>query len=287
MAVPTRSRNATAIGALGTGVALLLAGAVLSSGNGASAATTCASSQPTATATATSTSSASASPTPVSTENAQPGLLDSLPPLLPLSEGQDTTSPTPSSTASATATSSPTAMPKTTVTLAPRRVVKGDPVRVTGTGVAGCKVQLIGKTRPATTNKVLRTATVADNGRFALDIYPPANTDLYAKSENASASTLTSVNVRFILSMKITRTAVKTLHFEGGVAPGRSGVAVDVFRSTGSRYTKVGTAKTLSNGTWSLTHAFGGTGRFTFYALVNTTTDNDSNRSPLVQATIS
>jgi hypothetical protein len=158
---------------------------------------------------------------------------------------------------------------------------------VTGTGTAGCEVDLTGHTRPSTTNKVLRKTTVGSDGSFALTIYPPADTVLYAQSRGAKASPLRGVNVRFRVSLKVAKTGTRALTFSGNVAPGRSDVPVTVYRSNGSSYVKVGSTTTTSNGTWSLAHTFGGTGSFTFYALGETTADNDSNRSALTKATIS
>ena len=295
-------RSATVVGVAGLGLSAVLAGAVIASGGTASAAATCAASNPsetattapsatatatdtaTATATATDTSMPSASPTASGNGTLDGGITDKL----PLGNGQGTTTGTPDPSASATDTASPTASPSatTSVALSPRRVVKGDPVRVTGTGGPGCSVQVLAYTRPSTTYRVVRTGTIADNGTFAFTLYPPSNTRVYAKSDGASNSKSTTVNVRFLVGMKVTRVGVRTYRFEGGVGPGTAGVHVTVYRSSSSGNVKVGTTDTTSNGGWSLVHQFSGSGRVTFFAVAQTTANNDSNRSALVQASV-
>ncbi|MFN2536968.1 MAG: hypothetical protein ABR549_02305, partial [Mycobacteriales bacterium] len=124
------------------------------------------------------------------------------------------------------------------------------------------------------------------NGTYSFTIYPPSNTRVYAKSEGAKDSTSTTVNVRFVVSMKVTRVGVRTYRFEGAVGPGASGVPINVYRASSDGTLKVGTASTASNGSWSLVHQFSSPGRFTFYAVASTTSNNDSNRSPLVQVSV-
>jgi hypothetical protein len=109
---------------------------------------------------------------------------------------------------------------------------------------------------------------------------------VFARSEGANNSTTAAVNVRFVVGMTITRVGVRTYRVEGGVGPGSEGVQVTVFRASSTGTARVGTVGTASNGAWSLVHQFSGTGTFTFYAVASTTANNDSNRSPLVQATV-
>ena len=294
------TRAAAVVGVAGFGLAAVLAGAVLAAGGSASAAATCAATptdSPTGDPSATDSPSAdpsdSASPVPSSTTNSNGSIVQAVTDLLPLGNGQGTTtgSPEPSSTDTAepsdSATPEPTSTASTTVTLAPRRVVKGDPVRITGTGLPGCHVQVLGYTRPNTTYKVVRTGTVADNGKFSFTVYPPSNTRVYARSQGANDSKSTTVNVRFVVSLKVTRVGVKTYRFEGGVGPGSTGVHVTVYRTSTAGTFKVGSADTASGGAYSLVHQFSGTGTFSFYAVAETTTNNDSNRSALVQSSIS
>ena len=96
-----------------------------------------------------------------------------------------------------------------------------------------------------------------------------------------------TVNVRFLVSLKATRIGTRVERFEGGVAPGRANVPVTVYRQTSSGNVKVGTTLTESDGSWSLVQQFSGTGTFSFFAVAQTTADNDSNRSAIVRATIS
>jgi hypothetical protein len=292
MPEPVSKRAATVVGVAGLGLSAVLAGAVIAAGGSASAAATCAASNPSGTPTET--PSETATPTATTSTTATPSATSSpsgiLPIGLPLGNGQGTTTGSPDPSASATDTASPTdsASPSatTSVALAPRRVVKGDPVRVSGTGGPGCSVQVLGYTRPSSTYQVVRTGTISDSGTYAFTLYPPSNTRVYAKSDGASDSKTTTVNVRFVISMKVTRVGVRSYRFEGGVGPGAPGVHVTVYRSSNAGNIKVGTADTASNGAWSLVHQFSASGTVTFFAVAETTANNDSNRSALVQTSV-
>jgi hypothetical protein len=296
MPEPVSKRAATVVGVAGLGLSAVLAGAVIAAGGSASAAATCAASNPSETpttdpsATATATATDTGSPSASATANGNGTLVGGITDKLPLGNGQGTTTGTPDPSASATDTASPTdsASPSatTSVALAPRRVVKGDPVRVSGTGGPGCSVQVLGYTRPSSTYRVVRTGTIGDSGTYAFTLYPPSNTRVYAKSDGASDSKTTTVNVRFLVSMKVTRVGVRSYRFEGGVGPGAPGVHVTVYRSSNAGNVKVGTADTASNGAWSLVHQFSGSGTVTFFAVAETTANNDSNRSALVQTSV-
>jgi hypothetical protein len=288
MPEPVSKRAATVVGVAGLGLSAVLAGAVIVAGGSASAAATCAASTPSETPTET--PSGTATPTATTSTTATPSATSSpsgiLPIGLPLGNGQGTTTGSPDPSASATDTASPSPAATTSVTLAPRRVVKGDPVRVSGTGGPGCSVQVLGYTRPNTTYRVIRTGTIGDNGSYAFTLYPPSNTRVYAKSDGASDSRTTAVNVRFLVSMTVTRLGVRSYRFAGGVGPGAAGVHVTVYRSSNAGNLKVGTADTASNGAWSLVHQFSASGTVTFFAVAETTANNDSNRSALVQTSV-
>jgi hypothetical protein len=288
MPEPVSKRAATVVGVAGLGLSAVLAGAVIVAGGSASAAATCAASTPSETPTET--PSGTATPTATTSTTATPSATSSpsgiLPIGLPLGNGQGTTTGSPDPSASATDTASPSPAATTSVTLAPRRVVKGDPVRVSGTGGPGCSVQVLGYTRPNTTYRVIRTGTIGDNGSYAFTLYPPSNTRVYAKSDGASDSRTTAVNVRFLVSMTVTRLGVRSYRFSGGVGPGAAGVHVTVYRSSNAGNLKVGTADTASNGAWSLVHQFSASGTVTFFAVAETTANNDSNRSALVQTSV-
>jgi hypothetical protein len=147
-------------------------------------------------------------------------------------------------------------------------------------------VTLYAATRPSTTYKAAHTATTDANGYAGWAVNPVSNTSLYVTSESGSDSPKVTVNVRYRISLRVTRVGVRTMRFDGGVTPGGGGTTVDVFRSGSNGPVRVASTRTASNGGYSLQAGLPA-GRYTFYALVATTSTNDGNRSPYVQATVS
>ena len=288
---PTPSASPSDGGILG---GILGGGSATPTASGSATATSSATS--TATATATSTATSTASPT----ATASPTSGGILPFPFGGGQGTETASPgasssataTPTATATSTATATPTATstgspsPATTIAVNPRRIQRSEHATVIVHSGPGCLVTLYAATRPSTSYRAAHTATTDQNGYTGFVIAPASNTSLYATSESGSTSPKTSVNVRYRISLRVTRVGVRTMRFDGGVTPGGGGTTVDVYRSSGSGPVKVGTTRTASNGGYSLTAALPA-GKYTFYALVATTVNNDGNRSPYVQATVS
>ena len=304
-----KHRTATVLGSGGLGVAAILAGAVLVvAGGSAGATTTCAATQPSQSASATdspvadatdtptdqptddpsATATATATGTPTDSGNPLDPIVSQLP--FPLGGGQGTTTATPTDTASATdsPTDEPSATPPpvaTSISASPRRITRGEKAKVVVHGAPGCLATLYAATRPSTTYKVAHTAVTGPNGYATFSIAPVSNTLLYATTEGGTASPKTSVNVRYRISLQVTRVATNTMRFQGGVTPGGGGTVVDVWRSGSNGNVKVGTTRTASNGGWSLQKQLP-RGTYTFFALVATTANNDGNRSPYTQATV-
>jgi hypothetical protein len=170
--------------------------------------------------------------------------------------------------------------------VSPRRIVKGDPVRLTGKGLPGCKVTLYGAVRPNTKYTPFATGTIADNGTFGITIKPTANAKFVATSQGSKSSAVQSLNVRRIVTLKIIRIATRTYRFEGTVDPKLAGVPITVFRTANGQTVKVGFTRSNSKGLWATNVKFPANTTYVFYALGDTTADNDSNRSGLMKVAV-
>ncbi|MCW2777994.1 MAG: Bacterial Ig domain [Frankiales bacterium] len=252
-----------------SGQVLPILGCVAAPGGGASAS---ASATPSASASASVTPSASTSPSASATPCA--GQVVPILGCVPTGGGSATPSATPTATTTPTTTSSPTTGPVAPIVSAsPSTVKAGASSVITGSGQPGSTIQLVGYSRPSTTNRVLRTGTADENGDFAFTITPTGNTRVFARSTDASGTTdgpSIVVTVRTTLSLTVTRTGTRTYRFSGNVAPKRAGQSVRITYRKGSSQVEVSRTKVAANGSYSVTRTFSGTGTFDFSSRTST-----------------
>ena len=161
---------------------------------------------------------------------------------------------------------------------------------VTVLAPAGSVVELSAYSRPSTTFKVVRTATVGSTGAVTWNVGPLTNTRLYAQVTGAAATPQEVLGVATALSMSVSRTAVRTYRFSGHSAPARSGgLVVSLYRVTsdGHAVLTAQTRASSTNGDWSLTRAFSGTGTFGFVVRTGADLSNAAGSSAVRTVAIS
>ncbi len=141
---------------------------------------------------------------------------------------------------------------------------------VTVTAKPGAQVELLAYSRPSTTFRVVRTATVGSNGTAVFAVRPPTNTRLYGRVKGCTpdpAAVSTVLNVRTALSLFVTRTGTRAYTFSGDSLPARPrGLIVSLYRvtSTGQQVLTSQTRASATDGEWTIERTFTGTGRFGF-----------------------
>ncbi len=190
-------------------------------------------------------------------------------------------SASPSPAVSPAATSSPVASPSASASGAPlpvscqaqssttldrRTITAMQPANVTVTGAPATVVDLYAYTRPSTTYRVVRTATIGTGGSATFRVTPSSNTRLYAQRRGCPAGPSVVLNVRTSLSVQGVRQSPRVYRFSGESRPARAkGLLVNLYR-VGADGREVLTAQTRAgaDGRWSVTRRFTGTGRFGF-----------------------
>jgi len=192
-----------------------------------------------------------------------------------------TTSPSPAPTgtpASPSATPTATTSPGTvdcsvtpTVTLEFGTINATGSSGVTVNAPANSEIELLAYSQPSTTYRVVRRATINNDGDPAqFRIVPPTNTRLYAQIVGCDTDEVRFskvLNVRTTLSLNVTRLGKQTYRFFGDSLPARpGGLIVSLYRVTndGRQVLTAQTRANAQNGEWSLDRRFTGTGRFGF-----------------------
>jgi hypothetical protein len=161
---------------------------------------------------------------------------------------------------------------------------------VTAHAPAGSIVDLYAYSRPSTTFSIVRSATVGDSGDVSWTVSPLTNTRLFAQIRDRAPSPQAVLGVSTGLSLSAARTGTRTYVFSGRSIPARSGgLIVSLYRITADHH-EVLTAQTranATNGSWSLTRAFSGTGTFSFVVRTGSDLQNAAGRSNERVVTIS
>lgn len=201
-------------------------------------------------------------------------------------------SPSSSPTATPTATTSPTGTPSPTGTGTPSPTGTGNPSppatactvpatvtlaqsTIMATGSAGVTVRatpnsvvdLFAYSRPSTTFRVVRSATVGTDGSADFRVVPPTNTRLFAQQRGCNAGVSIVLNVRTTLSLSVVRNGTRSYTFSGDSLPARSGgLIVSLYRITnsGSQVLTSQARANTTNGEYTINRRFTGTGRFGF-----------------------
>ena len=189
---------------------------------------------------------------------------------------------TPSPTASPSATPiapSPTTSPRptapscsvpATVALERSTIVAGTSARVNVTAPANSVTDLFAYTRPSSTFRLVRSAEVGSTGRTAFQIAPPANTRLYALVRGCTvneARDSKALNLSTRLTIAAVRNGVRNYTFSGTSSPARpGGMIVSLYRVTkdGRQILMTRTRASATNGRWTISRTFAGSGQFGF-----------------------
>ena len=213
-----------------------------------------------------------------------------------------TESATPSPTASATPspTASPSATPTATscsvpatVALERSTIVAGTSARVNVTAPANSVTDLFAYTRPSSTFRLVRSAEIGSTGRTAFQIAPPANTRLYALVRGCTvneARDSKALNVSTRLTIAAARNGVRNYTFSGSSFPARpGGIIVSLYRVTkdGRQILVTRTRASATNGRWTISRTFAGSGQFGFVARTGQDSLNASGASNIRQTLIS
>lgn len=197
----------------------------------------------------------------------------------PSASPSTSTSPSATPTASMSPSQSPTSAPASPTTpsgpACQTAVTTLDKDTITATGAGGLKVtaapnsviDLFAYSRPSTTYRVVRSATVGTDGVASFLITPPTNTRLYAQQRSCTAGSSVVLNVRTQLSLEVKRNGTKDYTFSGDSLPARSGgLIISLYRITpaGGQVLTSQVRANASNGQWSLRRVFTGAGRFGF-----------------------
>ena len=160
---------------------------------------------------------------------------------------------------------------------------------LTGTAQPGTKVTLYGRTAGAP-YRFLRSTVVDGSGAYSFTVYPHASMRFYVQSAlngQSVDSASTVVSVRAAVSQAVNRVGAKTYRFSGRVSPAQRGTLVQVFYAApGGGSVLAATARTTSDGTWSLTRRFTGAGTFSFFTRTATNNVTVGGISPVQRITI-
>lgn len=153
--------------------------------------------------------------------------------------------------------------------VSPAVVTSGTSSDVTVRSTPGRLVRLYAYSQPKTTFTVVRSATAtADTTVFK--VFPPTNTRLYGEEDGCAKSASVTVSVRSALGISATRDASRTYTFSGGTFPRRPGQVVTLYRRSASGDVLTAQAKTGSDGRYSITRRFTGSGLFDFSTRTST-----------------
>jgi hypothetical protein len=187
-------------------------------------------------------------------------------------------SPTPTATASPSPDASPTSTPAparvpTGLRVSSGSILIGQAVTATATGTPGQVVDLYDAAAPGAA-RIIRSATVPSSGSVSWPgLKPGTNSHFQARERgNPSVSSTLTVAVHSAVTVTATRTGVRRWNFHGVLTPHRSGVLLTVYQvAANGALSKIGTARTGTQGDWNLGHGFASNSRRTF--LVRSTAD--------------
>lgn len=183
-------------------------------------------------------------------------------------------SPSPSPTA-------PAACSTPTVVFAPAEITYPGFGTVTVRATPGRTVVLYAYTRPSTVYRAVRTGPAGADGLVSWSVRPPGNTRFYAQEGACTVSPSVVTPVRSIVSINASRHGTRLYSFYGSVQPRRVDLLVSLYRRTSSGDVLTAQARTDSNGVWSLTRRFTGSGSFGFLARAGNDLVNLGGTSPV------
>lgn len=178
----------------------------------------------------------------------------------------DQTPPAPPAPARAT----PTLTASTTV------AVYGDRITFTGTGQPGETVRISRTITGDSAGGV--TAVVDGTGRYSASILTTSSAVYQAKGATGLSGPTVFVSAKSKMRLAATRVAKRRYTLHGTVSPAKSLQVVKVYyqKSSGA-YGLLGSMKTSAKGTWTYTHTYSATRKFTFRAVAAATEKNASN----------
>jgi hypothetical protein len=154
-------------------------------------------------------------------------------------------------------------------------------VRATPGGPSCCTPTRVRRRSTAPCGRASSPVTARSPGRCCR----PANTRLYAQENGCAAGPSAVTAVRSIASINARRLGTRLYSFYGSVQPRRPGQVVSLYRRTAAGDVLTSQARTDSNGVWSITRQFTGSGEFGFYARTGNDLVNLGGTSP-VRATV-
>ncbi|CAN5572404.1 hypothetical protein BH10ACT10_BH10ACT10_00030 [soil metagenome] len=172
----------------------------------------------------------------------------------------------------------PPAPVRATPTLTASKTVAsyGDRITFTGTGQPGETVRI---SRTITGDSAGGVSAVVDGtGRYTASILTTASAVYQAKGATGLSSPTVFLPAKSKMSMAATRVAKRKYTLHGTVSPARALQVVKVYyqKSSGT-YGLLGSVKTSAKGSWSYTHTYSATKKFTFKAVASATERNASN----------
>lgn len=170
--------------------------------------------------------------------------------------------------------------PTPTIRLSASTIVAGGKVLVEGTAPPGADLEMYVVSRPSTVGKLVRYGKVPLDGKYAAVLGPVVQSRVWVRVLGGGTTAQLPINVRNVVSLTPARTAPRTYRFSGSVYPKRAGVTVLVARRTASGAVAFARATTASNGVWTVTHRFLGTGTLDVVAVSRTDLVNSSGQSP-------
>lgn len=173
--------------------------------------------------------------------------------------------------------------PTPTIRLSASTIVAGGKVLVEGTAPPGADLEMYVVSRPSTVGKLVRYGKVPLDGRYAAVLGPIVQSRVWVRVLGGGTTAQMPVNVRSVVSMTPVRTGVRTYRFSGSVYPKRAGVRVLVARRTSTGAVAFARATTASNGVWTVTHRFLGTGSLDVVAATVSDAVNTAGQSPTRQ----
>jgi hypothetical protein len=164
-------------------------------------------------------------------------------------------------------------------------ITAGHVAILSGAADAGATVELLAYSRPSTSYAVIRRTTATSTGAYSFSVMPQTNTRLLVRIADKQSPSVV-VAVRSGISFTPTRTGVRTYRFAGRVQPIRPGQVVSVYAQTASGPVLVGRGSVGSDGIWTASHRFTGSGTFGLYAVTGADMVNAAGRSATVRTAV-
>ncbi|MCW2600543.1 MAG: cellulose-binding protein [Frankiales bacterium] len=199
--------------------------------------------------------------------------------------------------AAVTAIPAPTPTPTPTQTSVPapissvstRLLTAGQALTVNAVATPGQVVNLLAKSAPSTSYRVIRTSTVPASGSLSwTDVKPTTNSAFQVLArDTGSVSAAVDVQVRSAVSLAARRTSVRRWTFYGTVTPNRNGQLVTVYQvSSNGSLSKLGSGRTNSYGQYAVPLVFPTSASRTFVAGTAADSLNAAGQSPRVTLSI-